>query len=97
MYFAQCVCIFSVLSLLVGLLFAAIGVYFFAMYFSTISMMETMCAGKASSIQVVRDYQVIALDFYMLGNLYNDNYMCSALCPCIPYAALDPAKWGNNA
>lgn len=32
MYFAQCVCMFSFLSLTVGLLFSGIGAYFYGMY-----------------------------------------------------------------
>lgn len=60
-------------------------------------MIETFCANKAHTVQTVRDYQVLALDYYMLGNLYLNNYMCSSLCPCIPYSNLDPKKWGNSA
>ncbi|CDW76208.1 UNKNOWN [Stylonychia lemnae] len=97
MYFAQCVCIFAVLSLGVGLLFCAVGAYFFGMYFATSTLLDTFCAGKASSVQTVRDYQVLTLDYYMLANLYVTNYMCSSVCPCISYSQLDPKKWGNNA
>ena len=55
-----------------------------------------MCAGKANSISIVRDYQLIAYDYYVLTNLYVDNYMCSSLCPCVAYETLDPKLWGQK-
>eukprot|EP00347_Sterkiella_histriomuscorum_P010920 403374423 len=97
MYFAQCVCIFAVLSLISGLILCAIGSYFFGIYFATDELMNNFCAGKTSQVQTVRDYQVLSLDYYMLTNLYVKNYMCSSVCPCIAYSNLDPKKWGNNA
>ena len=64
---------------------------------ATISMMEKLCTGSPSQVQVVRDYQIVGIDYYMLGNSFADNYMCSSTCPCIAYSNLDPAKWGNNS
>ena len=58
--------------------------------------MTTLCAGKVNTVSTVRDYQVAVLDYYMLSNLYVQNYMCSTMCPCVSKANLDLRLWNND-
>mmetsp|Transcript_18468 Transcript_18468/g.17578 ORF Transcript_18468/g.17578 Transcript_18468/m.17578 type:complete len:208 (+) Transcript_18468:253-876(+) len=98
-YYPICVGLYSIISFSVAVINLVFGSYFYGIFFSTTSLMETLCAYESGfhNVTEVADYQRIAYDWYVLVDLYVDLYLCTGVCNCISRVYLDESLWGDRA